>query len=501
MPSKDSTKPPINGDQNGSPTPTAATGATTPNEPSTTVSPSTKKRGAPDSSPDFEPISKRLKDSFPAETGLPTPPAFPSPPDMPATALDKATWQGFCDIESEPAIFSVLLREMGVRGITVREVFSMDRDFILSNIPQPIYGFILLFHYRQFGNEDQAEECPENVWFANQLPAQNSCATLAMINILMNLSKSEEDGVGIGEYLAQFKEFTESFTPYQRGEALASFDFVKRIHNSFAKKMDILEGDKHLSYKVKKAERVKAELSDSKGKGKGTASRPSRRNSADSVSSQESVEDNAHHYIAFLPHGTSVYKLDGLDNTPTVMGSFSPEHGKDWLDAASSTIATLMAAGDDDYGVIALAQSPLLSLGKKAALSINTLAHVEDRLDAVSEDWRAFIEKGDEEPPSPLMLGLESLLPAHPVLSSLKAMIDEEGTPDLLHRRKMLISEANRLAGEIMMEMGNEAEEEVKASQRRFDSGPVVKKWLEMLAQNGYLEENLERYILGKGKK
>jgi ubiquitin carboxyl-terminal hydrolase L5 len=167
----------------------------------------------------------------------------------------------------------------------------------------------------------------------------------------------------------------------------------------------------------------------------------------------------------------------------------------------SSTIATLMAAGDDDYGVIALAQSPLLSLRKKASLSINTLAHVEDRLDAVSEDWRSFIPEDDAKPPSPRMLGLESLLPSHPVLASLEAKIDEEGTPNLLQRRKTLISEANRLAGEIMMEMGNEAEEEVKASQRRFDSGPVVKKWLEMLAQNGYLEENLERYMPGKGKK
>jgi ubiquitin carboxyl-terminal hydrolase L5 len=516
VPSKDSAAPITDNvsavveDQTEKSTSTASNGARTCPEPSTTVSPHTRKRGAPEPSPESEPSSKKPKDSpstSPTRIGLPTPPIFPSPPDMPATAFDKQTWQGFCDIESEPACFSVILREMGVRGITVREVFSMDQDFILSNIPQPVYGFILLFHYREFGNDDQAEECPKDVWFANQLPAQNSCATLAMINILMNLSSSRhvEDGVGVGvgEHLEQFEEFTEGFTPYQRGEALASFDFVKRIHNSFAKKMDILEGDKHLSYKVKKAERTKAQLAEkTKFKGKGTKSRQPRRDSADSVAtddSQESVEDNAHHYIAFVPIGNEVWKLDGLDKQPTCMGSFAPEKGETLLDSVSSTIETLMAAGDDDYGVIALAQSPLLSLRKKAALTINTLMHVEERLDATSSDWKNFISE-DEQPPCPRMLGLEEHLSSNPVSPALKSKIGQEGMPDLIDRRKRLIGDANSLAANIMVEMQNEAEEDQKATQRRYDSGPVIKKWLEMLAENGYLEENLERHMPGKGK-
>jgi ubiquitin carboxyl-terminal hydrolase L5 len=517
MPIKDSANPttdnvsPLAESHTGSSTPTSANGATTSTEVYKTA-PESRKRALPEPSTDSEPSTKKSRDSpSPSlpETGLPTPPTFPSPPDMPATTFDKQTWQGFCDIESEPACFSVILREMGVRGITVREVFSMDQDFIMSNIPQPIYGFILLFHYREFGNDDQAEECPKDVWFANQLPAQNSCATLAMINILMNLSSSKdvEDGVGVGvgvgEHLEQFKEFTDGFTPYQRGEALASFDFVKRIHNSFAKKMDILEGDKHLSYKVKKAERIKMQLAEkTKFKGKGTKSRQPRRDSAESVAtndSEESVEDNAHHYIAFVPIGNEVWKLDGLDKQPTHMGSFAPEKGETWLDSVSSTIETLMAAGDDDYGVIALAQSPLLSLRKKASLTINTLTHVEARLDSTSQDWKKFISE-DEQPPSPRMLGLEEHLPANPVPASLKAKVDSEGMPDLIDRRKRLVSEANGLAVNIMMEMQNEADEDEKATQRRYDSGPVIKKWLEMLAENGFLEENLERHMPGKGK-
>jgi ubiquitin carboxyl-terminal hydrolase L5 len=52
-----------------------------------------------------------------------------------------------------------------------------------------------------------------------------------------------------------------------------------------------------------------------------------------------------------------------------------------------------------------------------------------------------------------------------------------------------------------MIEMQNEAEEDLMATQRRYDSGPVIKKWLEMLAENGFLEENLDRFMQGKSKR
>ncbi|KAE8858043.1 hypothetical protein PTNB73_09291 [Pyrenophora teres f. teres] len=463
-----------------------------------------RKRGLPEPSVESEPSSKKYKDSpSPPSSRLSSIQRFPSPPEIPATAFDKETWQGFCDIESEPACFSVILREMGVQDVTVREVFSMDQDFILENVPQPIYGFILLFHYREFGNDNQADECPKNVWFANQLPAQNSCATLAMINILMNQS----DEAVIGEHLEQFKDFTNHFTPYQRGEAFASFDFVKKIHNSFAKKMDILEGDKHLSSKVRRAERLKVQAVAEKIK-PSKRSTKSRRSSPDSVgsnNSSESVESSAHHYIAFVPVGNQVWKLDGLDKQPTPVGSFDTDNGETWLRSACDTISNLMAAGDDDYGVIALTQSPLRSLRNRAGLTINTITHVDTRLDHLSStgtspDWHQLVDE-NEQPPSPRMLGVEANVVANPVQDSLKSAIAKEDMQQLLLRRRQLLDQAHGLAANIMVEMQNEAEEDAQATLRRYDSGPVIKKWLEMLAENGFLEENLERFMPGKGKK
>jgi ubiquitin carboxyl-terminal hydrolase L5 len=450
-------------------------------------SPSSKKRAPPEPSPDEEPSTKRAKElssvSVTSNTNSTSPKSCPN--------IDKETWQGFCDIESEPAYFSVILRDMGVQDVTVREVFGMTPD-LLDMLPQPIYGLILLFRYREFGNEDQTADCPSDVWFANQLPAQNSCGTLAMINILMNNAD-----VNVGEHLAQFKEFTRDMTPFQRGEAFASFDFVKNIHNSFAKKMDLLENDKYLSYKVKKRAQVQAKPKP-KPKHKPTStSRSRRRNSEDSVASNnsaESFEANAHHFIAFVPVGTQIYKLDGMDAQPTLVGSFDPKACETWLEAASDTIATLMAAGDDDYGIVALTQSPLSSLRRNASLTINTLVHVDSRLDGLSQTWRDLINDTPELT-NPHLLGLEAHLPLYPIPANTKTQIDTELLPDLLHRRGGLAHVLDRLAAKVMEEVALEAAEEEKVAQRRFDTGPAIKVWLEMLAGNGWLEENLKRFM------
>ncbi|KAH7394230.1 hypothetical protein DE146DRAFT_661179 [Phaeosphaeria sp. MPI-PUGE-AT-0046c] len=461
-------------------------------------SPATKKRGLLNLTTEGEPMTKKVKEAPSTEI---TNPAAVFSDEMTGTTISKENWQGFCEIESEPAYFSAILRDIGVQDVTVREVFALTPD-ILDMLPQPIYGLILLFRYREFGNEDQATKCPHDVWFANQLPGQNSCGTLAMTNILMNTSE-----IKVGEHLAQFKAFTRDMTPFQRGEAFASFDYVKKCHNSFAKKMDILENDKHLSYKVKRAQLLQDKKQPIKPKTVSTTTTSTSRSrarrhspeSAASDDSTESFEENGHHFIAFVPVGTSVYKLDGMDAQPTDIGTFDPAAGETWLTAASDTMNTLMAAGDDDYGVVALTQSQLSAHRKKAALTINTMSNVDSRLDTLTPSWRIDNVSVDLDLPSPRLLGVEELLALHSVSSALQAEINAEMSEELLSRRYMLVMELKDLQDKIMEEMSTEAEEEEKVRMRRFDCGPAIKAWLEMLAANGYLEENLKKFM-GKGK-
>lgn len=397
-------------------------------------------------------------------------------------SVTKDTWQGFCEIQSEPAFFSTILKDMGVSNIKVQEVVSFRPEF-LDLIPRPSYGLILLYRYRDQRGSDQSREASSHVWFANQLPAQNSCATLAMINILMNNGDIE-----IGEHLQQFKDFTKDFNPYQRGEAFASFDFVKKIHNTFAKNMDILEADKHLSYKFKRSQRI---LNDKKARRKST-------DSTATDNSAEGHEENAHHFIAFIPVGNEIWMLDGLNYQPMSVGSFNQAQGQDWVEVAADSILAILDEDVDNCTGFTIGPSPLPSLRKQACFAINQIKSTELRLDEVSPDWKSFIVD-DQSSPHPQMLGIEDQLPAHPTPNALAATIAGEETQDLLARRTRVLKDLEPLATSIVSEMQSEADDAQKAAQGRFDHAPVIKLWAEMLAANGYLEQNLDRHIEGKG--
>jgi ubiquitin carboxyl-terminal hydrolase L5 len=119
---------------------------------------------------------------------------------------------------------------------------SVVTNFIYS---KPVYGLIFLFHWREDNPENQEASCPDGLWFANQVSAfvsilgmvflfcqttSNACASVALLNIVNNV-----EGIHLGEHLSNFKDFTMPFTPALRGDAVANFEFIKRVHNSFAR--------------------------------------------------------------------------------------------------------------------------------------------------------------------------------------------------------------------------------------------------------------------------
>ena len=104
---------------------------------------------------------------------------------------------------------------------------------------------------------DQAQqegqtECPKNVWFANQIP-DFACASVALLNIVNNIK-----GLHMGEELRQFREVTADMDPITRGDAIDGFDFVKHIHNSFARENDLLIADMHVKERAAKMKKKKA---------------------------------------------------------------------------------------------------------------------------------------------------------------------------------------------------------------------------------------------------
>lgn len=99
---------------------------------------------------------------------------------------------------------------------------------------QQTYGLIFLFRYRANDGTQQETACPENVWFANQTH-NFACATVSLLNVINNIDLTSTDDVQLGTQLKTFKEYTKDFTPALRGDAIANFDFVKSIHNSYSR--------------------------------------------------------------------------------------------------------------------------------------------------------------------------------------------------------------------------------------------------------------------------
>eukprot|EP00756_Hemistasia_phaeocysticola_P023191 Hpha_TRINITY_DN15876_c0_g4::TRINITY_DN15876_c0_g4_i1::g.190945::m.190945/K05610/UCHL5, UCH37; ubiquitin carboxyl-terminal hydrolase L5 len=186
---------------------------------------------------------------------------------------------GWCTIESDPAVFTEMLDKFGVRNTEVVEIETLDA---VSELPQT-YGLIFLFKWKPDKRQGvEAIDAP-NVYFAKQM-VSNACATQALINILLNC----QDKVDVGEALKKFHGFTKDMSAEQRGECMGGEDTLRQVHNSFARSQSF------------------------------------------SFEQEGESDEDAYHFIAYMPKDGMLYELDGLQKGPILLG----DAGEDWLSAA-----------------------------------------------------------------------------------------------------------------------------------------------------------------------
>lgn len=135
----------------------------------------------------------------------------------------------WCTIESDPGVFSELIKLFGVQDVSVEEIYSLDADE--QSAADASYGLILLFKYRQ--EVDPRPTVDPNtlphVFFSKQV-VQNACATQALLSILMNA-----EGIKLGDFLTNFKEFAMQVDYESKGLVIGESDNIRTAHNSFAR--------------------------------------------------------------------------------------------------------------------------------------------------------------------------------------------------------------------------------------------------------------------------
>ncbi|KAJ6111615.1 hypothetical protein N7523_007676 [Penicillium sp. IBT 18751x] len=380
---------------------------------------------------------------------------------MPATELEKQSWNGFCEIESEPALFNVMLREFGVKGVHVQEVMSLDEEG-LGYLEKPVYGLIFLFRWREDDAEKQEASCPDGIWFANQT-AGNSCASVALLNIVNNIP-----GIDLGENLQRFRDFTMPFTPALRGDAINNFDFVKHVHNSFARKMDILNSDLQLQSEATSKKRSKSQ--------------------------DPNDSESGFHFIAFMPAMGQVWKFDGLERQPQALGECSED---DWLKLAMPNIIDRMAAYTEDsieFSILGVVRDPLSNLVQQLAVNVRSLKIIQNRL--LAQEHSALEREASLAALNETVLGPEASLGL--TQADIEAAIISVGIQmcqdsEQLRWYQQELSQAQvGLRGRIREQQQAQREDEDHATGRRYDYGPAIRKWLHFLARKQLLAELLQ---------
>ena len=134
----------------------------------------------------------------------------------------------WCTIESDPGVFTELIKNIGVKGVQVDEIIDMD---ILEVGDEPVYGLIFLFKFMQKSGykPNVLKSWDPELFFAKQ-EIQNACATQAILGVLLN----NTDKLDIGPTLKELKSFTNDMDPSTRGLAISNSEKIRTEHNKFS---------------------------------------------------------------------------------------------------------------------------------------------------------------------------------------------------------------------------------------------------------------------------
>lgn len=211
-------------------------------------------------------------------------------------------------IESDPGVFTTMMRDLGVQGLQMTDLWTLDDDLLASI--EPVYSLVFLFKHlpsssaiaRAAGESHDA--VPFQGWFAKQI-AENACGTMAVINSVMNIK--DGDGAGafhLGQRLTDLKQFTEGalLDADMTGSAIASDDALRSIHNRFARP-ELFEFDESL---------------------------------------RNDEKEDAFHFVVFQPIDGHIWELDGLQQKPICHGLF--DASRPWWSSACSVIQQRIAS-------------------------------------------------------------------------------------------------------------------------------------------------------------
>jgi len=240
----------------------------------------------------------------------------------------------WCLLESDPGLFSALIREFGSRGTQVDELWGLEPE--VSRPMGKIYGLIFLFKWdgktetQSQGAVVNDQDHPE-LFFARQM-INNACGTQALLSVLLNI---KDEAVKLGDTLQNFHDFAVTLDAESRGYSLSNSEEIRAVHNSFSRQQ-LFEMDD-----------VKAPK-----------------------------DKDLYHFVSYVPVNGRLWELDGLQRGPIDHGKI--EDSDDWMNAARPVIQARMNKYSSNEVGFCL------------------LAVCEDKLDKLNAELNGYKEKGND---------------------------------------------------------------------------------------------------------
>ena len=224
----------------------------------------------------------------------------------------------WCTIESDPGVFTELIKNIGVKGVQVDEIIDLD---ILEVGNEPVYGLIFLFKYmKNSGYKPNILSNWDNDLFFAKQEVQNACATQAILAVLLN----NTDKLDIGPTLNELKSFAQSMDPVMRGLSISNSEKIRQEHNKFS------HPEPFIFTKIKAKD-----------------------------------GDDVFHFVAYIHFKNAIYEIDGLRNGPILIEN--NVKNEEWIKKVKPSIQSrinLYSQSEIKFNLLALVprvlQSPVL---------------------------------------------------------------------------------------------------------------------------------------------
>lgn len=308
----------------------------------------------------------------------------------------------------------------------MEELYTLDGE-TLSTL-RPVYGLIFLFKWKQEKDPRPPEsDYHGKVFFANQV-INNACATQAILSVLLNCPHLE-----LGQQLTEFKNFTADFPPDLKGLAIGNSESIRQAHNSFSPPQPIVPDESKSSEK----------------------------------------DDEAYHFISYVPVDGALYELDGLKPGPIKIADCSED---DWLDKAVPAITERT----ERYS--------------KSEIRFNLMAVIKNRKEACNQELEALQKLQDR---------IQLRMTETPSTSGTDTMEVDDDLPAgqaalqerLHHVQQELISVQQRLEQETEKQQDWHNEN----IRRKHNYIPFLFNFLKILADKQQLEPLIQRARQSKG--